>query len=296
MGKVTALVTGASSGIGLNYAKELVKYGYNLILVSNQPAELKVAAHLIASQYNYTHLDIAGKIIPTDQGTSSANPAEGDAFANCNGTWITTICKDLSHQSAAQELFDICNEKGIEVEVLVNNAGIFIFKDVADCTIGKISTILNLHMYTVTMLCRLFGEKMRERRKGYILNMSSISAHTPFPGISLYTATKSFIRTLSIALRLEMREYGVHVMTVSPGAVATDLYNLPANLQQLGVNIGVIYRPDKLTRKALHKLFYTNIKEFVPGFINRLFKPIFSILPLWFKMWVRKKTARFMHK
>ena len=138
--------------------------------------------------------------------------------------------------------------------------------------------------------CRYFGEKMRERKKGYILNMSSISAHTPFCGISLYTATKSYIRTMSHAFRLEMKEYGVRVMTVSPGAVATDLYRLPKNLQKLGVNIGVIYRPNKLVRKALHKLFHTNRKEYIPGLVNRLFKPVYAILPEWFKMWARKKT------
>jgi short-subunit dehydrogenase len=121
--------------------------------------------------------------------------------------------------------------------------------------------------------------------------MSSISAHTPFCGISLYTATKSYLRTMTKAFRLEMKEFGVRVMVVCPGAVATDLYRLPKNLQQLGVNLGVIYRPEKLVKKALYKLFYTNTKEFIPGIINRLFKPIYAILPEWFKMWARKKTA-----
>lgn len=255
----TALVTGASSGMGVHYATQLASYGYNLILVSNQDIQLKEVAESIKEQYN--------------------------------GLEVTSICKDLSGSGAAQELFDFCNERGIEVEVLVNNAGIFFFNDIIDCSIERIATIVNLHVYTVTMLCRLFGEKMRERRRGYILNMSSISAHTPFCGISLYTATKSYIRTMSKAFRLELKEFDVHVMTVSPGAVATDLYRLPKNLQKLGVNIGVIYRPEKLVKNALKKLFYTNKKEYIPGCINRLFKPVYASLPEWFKMWARKKTA-----
>ncbi len=258
MSRKAALVTGASSGIGLHYAQALTAYGYDLILVSNQQEQLEQAAQMLAA-YN-----------------------------------VITLCKDLAQQSAAQELFDYCNGRGFEVEVLVNNAGIFIFNDIADCTPGRVATILNLHMNTVTMMCRLFGEKMRERRKGYILNMSSLSAHTPYPGISLYAATKSFIRTMSIALRLEMKEYGVRVMVVSPGAVATDLYNLPANLQQLGMNIGVIYPPAKLAQKALRKLFYSNNKEYIPGFVNRLFKPIYSIIPTCLKLWGRKRLKRFM--
>ncbi|MBR5856571.1 MAG: SDR family NAD(P)-dependent oxidoreductase [Bacteroidales bacterium] len=258
-GKKTALVTGASSGMGLHYAKQLAEYGYNLLLVSNQQEQLDAVVANIRSCHNNIE--------------------------------VHAICKDLSGSGSAQELFDYCNGKSIEVEVLINNAGIFFFNDIIDCSTSRVSTIVNLHVYTVTMLCRLFGEKMRERRKGYILNMSSISAHTPFCGISLYTASKSYIRTMSRAFRLELKEYGVHVMTVSPGAVATDLYRLPKNLQKLGVNIGVIYRPERLVKNALKKLFFTNKREYIPGIVNRLFKPVYSILPEWFKMWARRKTA-----
>ena len=255
----TALVTGASSGMGVHYAEQLAGYGYDLLLVSNQQMQLDDVAANIRNKYK--------------------------------GIQVEAICKDLSGSGAAQELFDYCNNSSIQVEVLINNAGIFFFNDIIDCQLQRVSAIVNLHVYTVTMLCRLFGEKMRERRKGYILNMSSISAHTPFCGISLYTATKSYIRTMSKAFRLELKEYGVHVMTVSPGAVATDLYRLPKNLQRLGVNIGVIYRPEKLVKNALKRLFYTNKKEYIPGLVNRLFKPVYAILPEWFKMWARKKTA-----
>ena len=273
MGRVAALVTGASSGIGLQYARQLAGYGYNLVLVSNQDKELKETAQEIAAANSLNYI------------------TEGEF----TGEWVTTIYKDLSGQNAAQEIFDFCNSNNIEVEALINNAGIFIFNDIADCSVKRVSLILNLHMYTVTMLCRLFGEKMRERRKGYILNMSSLSAHTPFPGISLYTATKSFIRTMSIAFRLEMKEFGVRVMVVSPGGVATDLYNLPRNLQKLGVNLRVIYKPDKMVKNALHKLFTTNKKEYVPGVINYLLKPLYAILPQCLKMWGRKKLQQFMH-
>ena len=274
MGRV-AVITGASSGIGLHYAKQLAEYGYNVLLVSNQKEQVEDAARNIAIEQNrsYASFDESGII-------TSNSPC-----------WSAGIYMDLSKQDSAKELFQLCNQNNLEVEVLINNAGIFFFNDIADTSVEKVSTIVNLHVYTATMLCRYFGEMMRERRKGYILNMSSISAHTPFCGISLYTATKSYIRTMSKAFRLEMKEFGVRVMVVSPGAVATNLYNLPEHLQKLGVNIGVIYKPEKLVKKALYRLFNTNKKEFIPGAINKLFKPIYSILPEWFKMWARKKTA-----
>lgn len=300
----TALVTGASSGMGFHYAAQLAGYGYNVILVSNQAEQIKEAAYKIAGKYNCACIDEVEMIKKVEENSGNIGNVDKTGEEIKTDTipeysikqWIIGIYKDLSDPHAAEELFVLCQNNSIEVEVLINNAGIFFFKDIIDCNINKVATIINLHVYTSTMLCRLFGEKMRERKRGYILNMSSISVHTPYPAISLYTATKSYIRTMTKAFRLEMKEFGVRVMVVSPGAVATDLYNLPANLQQLGIRLGVIYRPEKLVGKALEKLFYTNKKEFVPGAINHLFKPIYSLLPEWFKMWARKKTARFKNK
>lgn len=255
--KPVALITGASSGIGVYYAKELAKKGYNIVVISNQEEEIKKVAAKITT---ITGMESVG------------------------------IYKDLATPNAAEELFALYPN----IEVLVNNAGIFFYKDIIDCSMARIETILNLHMATVTKLCRLYGEQMRNTGKGYILNMSSISAHTPFPGISLYTATKSYIRTFSKAFHYEMKEYGVKVLVVSPGAVATDLYSLPANLQKLGIRLGIIYRPDKLAKKALNKLFTSSKTEFIPGMVNSFFKPIYAILSSSFKMWVRKKTRHFM--
>lgn len=268
-GPHTAIVTGASSGIGAEYAKVLAAGGNNLILVSNQQEQQIEIAQKLASQFGMDYI--------TELGTGKGSQ------------WVIALYKDLAKESAAAELFDMCKESRTEVDIIINNAGIFFFKDIAECSPQRISTILTLHIYTATMLCRLFGEEMARRKKGYILNMSSVCVFTPFSGISLYSATKSYIRNMSFAFRLEMKEHGVNVLTVTPGAVATNLYNLPANLQQLGVRLGVIYKPDKLARKAIKSLF-SGKKEYVPGAINHLFKPIYAMLPLKFKLWARKKT------
>ena len=203
------------------------------------------------------------------------------------------LYKDLAKESSADELFSYCNENNLKIEILINNAGIFFFRDIADKPMPLIETMMNLHVITVTKLCKLFAESMKENKSGYILNMSSISAHTPYPGISLYTATKSYIRTFTKAYHYELKEFGVKVMVVCPGAVATDLYNLPKNLQQLGIKIGIIYRPEKLTHRAINKLLRGRKIEYVPGIINLLFKPIFAILPGCFKMWCRKKISKY---
>lgn len=281
-----ALVTGASSGIGAQYARRLARLGCNLIIVSNQADQIRETAAGIAACFG--HADLTGR-----SDSAQPEPEAAAPFSPPCGPWVYGLCRDLADPAAARSLWQFCTDRGIAVEMLINNAGIFIFRDTADCTPERTELIVRLHVETVTLLCRYFGEDMRKRGKGYILNMSSVSAHTPFPGISLYTATKSYIRTFSRAFHYEMKEYGVNVLTVSPGAVATDLYNLPPRLQKLGVRLGIIYRPERLARKAIDKLLRGKT-EFVPGCLNRLFKPVFAVLPGWFKMAVRRKLKPLM--
>ena len=297
--RLTALVTGASSGIGSHYADQLALRGCNVLLISNQAGQIRETAARIASKYGYADLSPMPENLNTEEYIENqTHLRESEPRETGNGTlsespWVMGLYKDLAEAEAARELWEFCKEKGMEVDILINNAGIFFFKDTIDCTPEKVRAILNLHVVTSTMLCRYFGEDMKKRKRGYILNMSSISVHTPFPGISLYTATKSFIRTFTKALHYEMKDYGVKVVAVSPGAVATDLYNLPPHLQKLGVRLGIIYRPGRLADKALNKLAKGKI-EFIPGFVNRFYKPFFAILPGWFKMMARRKLKTLM--
>ena len=267
--KNVALITGASSGMGIHYAEQLYALGYNVLLVSNQESALKE----VAAQIVEKHPDAASKGLIAD-----------------------TLYMDLAERDAAARCMEYCNGKDYEVEILINNAGVYFFKDLLDCSQKQVDLILNLHIYTLTALCRLFGEQMRRRRHGYILNVSSISTNTPFAAISLYSATKAYIRNITKALRLEMYEYGVRVMVVTPGAVATDLYNLDKKLQNLGVHLGFIIRPKTLVKRTLHHLLHRRCREYIPGFASLFYKPVYNAFPLEFKLWVRKKTADMRNK
>ena len=284
--RLTALVTGASSGIGSHYADRLALRGCNVLLISNQAEQIRETAACIASKYGYA--DRSSR--PGNRETEHRETGSGTLSER---PWVMGLYKNLAEPEAARELWEFCRDNAITVDILINNAGIFFFKDTVECAPEKVLTILNLHIVTATMLCRYFGEDMKKRKKGYILNMSSISVHTPFPGISLYTATKSYIRTFTKALHYEMKEYGIKVLAVSPGAVATDLYSLPPHLQKLGVRLGIIYRPGRLADKALNKLAKGKT-EFIPGFVNRFYKPFFALLPGWFKMTARRKLKTLM--
>lgn len=149
-GSRTALVTGAGSGIGRCMARRLAELGYRLILAGLDPAKLEAAAEELHEQYG-----LAVEVIPID----------------------------LARPEAAHELFERVQALGREVDVLVNNAGAFSFRDILQTPVERIERILCLHALTTTLTCRLFGAEMSRRGcGGHILNMASYSLWMPWPG------------------------------------------------------------------------------------------------------------------
>ena len=243
--RATALITGASSGIGYQYARQLAARGYDLLIVSNDAEGIANSAAEIRKQY---------------------------------GVRVTPLYRDLSAENAAEDLYRYCEDEQLDVEVLVNNAGVFFFDDLARVDSRRIELMLRLHVRTTTLLCHYFGRSMQARGRGYILNMSSMSAWMPFPGISVYAATKSYLRTLSLAIRNELYDRGVRVTAVCPGAVATGLYNLSERYQRLALRLGIMMTPERLARKGLRALF-SGRRRTVPGFVNRVFVPLTGLIP-----------------
>ena len=252
-----ALVTGGSSGMGLEYARQLAAKGYDLLLVSNQEDALQIVANELSEQY-------AIKVI--------------------------TRFQDLAAENAADELFAFCQEQGLEVEVLINNAGMFFFEELSSDNEAKALTMMRLHILTPTRLCILFGEAMKNRGNGYILNMSSMAAKLPCPGIAVYSATKAYLKSFGKSLYFEMRPYGVGVTTVCPAAIATPLYKLKPSLLKLGVNIGLIGTPRWLVRRALRGMFHHR-RVVKPGLMNYYLPPLIAILPKWLvaRLWKKFK-------
>ena len=143
----------------------------------------------------------------------------------------------------------------------------------------------------IERVCRLFGADMKTRGHGYILNMASLASWMPMPGIALYAATKAYLRSFSRSLWYEMRENGVTVTTVCPGAVATDLYKLSKRYQRLGLRLGVLMPPQRLADKAL-KAMFRGRKQIVPGAINLFFRWLIALLPDWLVLYAKKKLLK----
>lgn len=255
-----ALVTGASSGIGLEYAKQLAcDYHTDLLLVSNQEKELRDVATFLSKTY---------------------------------GVKAITHYADLSKTEAAEDLYQYCQGNNLQVDILINNAGVFFFNSYVETSMKRIDLMLNLHMVTVAKLCRLFGEDMCRRGNGYILNMSSMSAWMAMPGIQTYNATKAFIYNFSKSLWYEFKTKGVGVTVMTPGAVDTALFGLAPNLRKLAVNLTVSIPPKKLVKRALRKMFKKK-KSDMPGFINHLCTPLLKHTPDWLVFLVMKYIGKY---
>lgn len=259
-GTKTALVTGASKGIGRCYALQLAALGYNVLMVASGEAEL----------------------LTTAEEVRTANPK----------VWVRTLVKDLATPSAAEELFAWTEQEEIKVDVLINNAGIFSFCDILNTPIERIQRVIYLHDITSTLSCRLYAADMIKRGGGRILNMSSFSIWMPYPGLSLYSASKAYLKSFSVAFAKEVKDKGVTVTAICPAGIATDLYGLSPALQRFGLKSGILMSPESCARRSLNGMFRGQRCK-VPDWWFRLFIPICQLVRGPLMRWLRNFTMQF---
>lgn len=252
-----ALITGGSSGIGREYARELAKRGWNLIIVSNrQEDNVRVAEELTALY----------------------------------GIKAEPLYADLTEVDVAETIYDHVQRMGIEVEVLINNAGMLLFSKLCNTSAEQLERIVALHCTTPTKLCRLFAADMAERGRGHILIMSSITAWTPYPTISHYAATKCYLRSFAQSLWYEMRNRNVSVTAVFPSAVDTPFYNLDDKVRRWLLRCGVMLSAQSVAQKALRAMFRGR-RRCLPGFLTKVEAAICWLLPAWALLPIMKIPA-----
>lgn len=187
-----AVITGGSRGIGESYARQLSARGYALHLVARDAGRLARLAGELRTRH---------------------------------GVAVEEIVLDLAQPDGAERLYAEVRRRRTEpVDLLVNNAGFGLYGELADLPMPRIQDMLALHLLTFTKLVRLFLPEMRERRRGAIINVSSVAGLMPLPYLSLYAATKAFMVSLGDGVALEAGKYGVVVQTCCPGRTATDFH------------------------------------------------------------------------
>jgi len=187
-----ALVTGATSGIGKELAKLLAQDGYNLIIVSRNQEELNNVS------------------------------AEIKQLSDVN---IQTIAKDLFKNEDAFALCDEVKAQGIQIDVLVNDAGQGLYGLFKDTDIARELDIINLNIGALVILTKHFVKEMVARGDGKILNLGSVAGKLPGPWQSVYHATKAFVLSFTTSVREEVKDTGVTLTALMPGVTDTDFFN-----------------------------------------------------------------------
>lgn len=188
----TALITGASAGIGAAFARHLASEGYALLLVARRLDRLKELANELTAQHG----------------------VRCDVFA-----------ADLNDPAAPEEIVAFAQSQGIAIDVLINNAGLSGKTAFADTPWPKLAAEIQLMVTALTELCHRVLPGMQERRWGRIVNLSSLAAFSP-PGASLlYTGIKSYVLNISQSLDMELKPQGIHVTALCPGFTRSEFHD-----------------------------------------------------------------------
>jgi short-subunit dehydrogenase len=231
---VTALVTGASSGIGKAMARELAAQGANLILVSRNVKRLEQEAEDLKIRF---------------------------------GVNVYVFPEDLERLEDRLELFAWIQKSGMVVDVLINNAGLAHFGPFERMSFVDTESMLDLNIHALAHLTRLFLPGMLERKTGGILNVASTAGFQPLPNLSVYAATKAFVLNFSEALWVECKGRGVRVFCLCPGNTLTRFH------QNAGIDKKRMFfsaSAADVARFALRKFLKTNQPSAIYGFWNKL--------------------------
>ena len=252
----TALVTGASSGIGAALAKGLAERGADLVIVARRQAELEKLA---------------------------------TALRGAHGVKVDVIALDLGGSGAAAELFARTEGAGRVIDVLVNNAGFGEHQYFVEQKWERVHQQLQLNIVTLTELTHRFGQAMAARGRGHLMNIASIGAYTPSPYYATYSATKAFVRDFTEAIAFELAPRGVRVCSVCPGLVRTEFHQVSGQTLPPWMVKFASMSADRCAGIALRALFGWR-RNVVTGVSNKLNMWLLRFMPRRAMVWIAART------
>ena len=228
--KKAALITGASAGLGVEFARQLSKRGHRLVLVARRKERLEELANEL-----------------------------GNARA---------VALDLSKANAAAKLMADVAAAGEEIEILVNNAGFGLIGRFAELDAKRERQMIDLNVGTLTDLCRAVAPQMIKRKSGGIINVASTAAFQPGPKMAVYFASKAFVLSFTEALHEELKPQGVHVTCLCPGPTRTEFGEV-AGFNGNGMFDRVAMESPEVVEAGLKGLD-KNHAVVVPGLLNKI--------------------------
>ncbi|WP_128547821.1 SDR family NAD(P)-dependent oxidoreductase [Larkinella soli] len=241
----TALITGASSGIGQELAQLFARDGFNLVLVARNTEALN---------------QLAGRLWEQHQVES------------------VVITKDLSEEDAAEEVYDQVKERGITVDVLVNDAGAGLYGHFATETDWeREKALIHLNVLATTQMTKLFLKDMVARNEGKILNLASLVSITPMPLMAVYAATKAYVYNFTQSLINELKDTKVTITALLPNATDTQFFNR-AGAPDVKVT-DHLDDPEMVARDAYKALMKGAHKVIPGGIVNKAYEVMSYVAP-----------------
>jgi hypothetical protein len=249
-----ALVTGASSGIGVALARELASHGAKLILTARRKDRLDALA----------------------------------AELRVRGTEVRTVIADLSDPAAPQDLYDATESAGFPIDILIDNAGLGLFGAFHTNDLEQELAQVRINCEAVVRVARLFVPPMVERRRGWVLITASTASFQPVPFLSTYAATKAFDRFFALGLAQEIAPYGIHVTALCPGPTESEFFDVAGAgiLRKRGVQSA-----EEVARQGISALARGQ-RTVVPSFSLRVMAFSARLLPVGLITWAVDKFAR----
>lgn len=247
----TALITGASGGIGAELAKLFAADGINVVLVARSREKLSALKTELESAYSIQ---------------------------------ATVLTADLAEPHSARMVYDECTAQGISVDALVCNAGFGDWGLFSERPLAKLSAMLQLNMVTLTELVHLFLPAMLSRGSGRVLNVASVASFMPGAKMAVYYASKAYVRSFSEALAVETRGRGVTVTVLCPGPVQTDFWNR-AEASASSIFSHIMFASSRYIAKKGYRAMQKGRVRCVPGFMTQVCVCAAKFLP---SAWVRR--------
>jgi len=240
----TTLITGASSGIGLELAKQFAAGGDDVVLTSRSEDKLNELAKDLQQTHNVT---------------------------------ATVITSDLSKLDQVDRLCDHLYDRGIEIDTVVNNAGFGALGKFAELPVDRQTDMLMVNVIALTRLTRKLLPAMLKRGTGGVLNVGSIAAHQADPNMAVYYASKAYVLSFTEALREELAGTGLHVTCLEPGATESGFG------EDSGMGKLDMFSSQTMTAAAVAKAGYAGYRKnedvVIPGWKNRLMVTGIGFLP-----------------